>query len=418
MKDIKIQAKCSFSQFVDVKHLTPHPKNRNKHSPAQIERLAQILDYQGWRHPIVVSRLSGFIVAGHGRWEAAKHLGLEQVPVDYQEFPSEEAEYAFLVSDNAIALWAELDLAGINADVPELGPDFDIDLLGLKDFTLDPSERGGAGDPDDVPEPPKEAKTKRGELWQLGAHRLLIDDCTVKANVERLMAGEKADMVFTDPPYNVASETTCFDAGSETRTKSMGKLKVAAWDVDFDPVSVFSSFELLMADDSTLYWCTSHHLAPAIWAWAKGWAKHSSYCVWSKPNPMPSLSKRHWTWNTELICYATKGKHVFNFPDGTHAPSTWEIMKSPKCDLHPTMKPIAVSEHAIAHSSTPGHLVADLFLGSGSTLIACEKTCRKCYGMEIEPLYGDVILTRWAKFTGHDPVREDGVKWSELNGSP
>lgn len=129
-----MEVKCLFDKMVSVNELRPHPKNKNKHPPEQIERLAQILDYQGFRYPIKVSNLSGFIVSGHGRLEAAKKLGLSEVPVNFQEYKSEEQEYADLQADNAIALWAELDLSGINADLPSLGDDFNLDLLGIKEF--------------------------------------------------------------------------------------------------------------------------------------------------------------------------------------------------------------------------------------------------------------------------------------------
>lgn len=134
--DMKV--KCEYEKLVLLEELKPHPKNRNKHGSDQIARLARVFEYQGIRHPIIVSNLSGFIVAGHGRLEAAKKLKFTEFPVDYQDFGSEEEEYAFLVSDNSIALWAELDLSGINADIGDLGPDFDIDLLGIKNFKLDP----------------------------------------------------------------------------------------------------------------------------------------------------------------------------------------------------------------------------------------------------------------------------------------
>lgn len=124
--------------LVKCSELKPNPKNRNIHSKDQIDRLAEIIKYQGFRNPITVSNQSGFIVAGHGRLEAAKQLGIEAVPVIYQDFESEEQEYAAQVSDNAIASWAELDLSGINADLGDLGPDFDIDLLGIKNFFIDP----------------------------------------------------------------------------------------------------------------------------------------------------------------------------------------------------------------------------------------------------------------------------------------
>jgi len=128
-------------EYVDTKSLKENPKNRNKHSKYQIKRLSEIVNYQGFRVPIIVSRQSGFIVAGHGRLESAKKNKLEKVPVIYQDFENEEQEYAFQVSDNAISSWAELDLSGINDDVPSLGPDFNIDMLGIKDFQIDVSDK-------------------------------------------------------------------------------------------------------------------------------------------------------------------------------------------------------------------------------------------------------------------------------------
>lgn len=134
------KVRCEYKKLVPLSELKPHPKNRNTHPSDQIDRLARVIEYQGWRHPIIISNLSGFIVAGHGRLAAAQKLKLKEAPVEYQDFENEEQEYAFLVSDNAIALWAELDFSGINADVGDLGPDFDIDWLGIKNFMIDPSE--------------------------------------------------------------------------------------------------------------------------------------------------------------------------------------------------------------------------------------------------------------------------------------
>jgi ParB-like chromosome segregation protein Spo0J len=137
---MSITVHCKYDELVDPKTLKDHPKNRNKHGQDQIERLATLYAYHGIRHPIIVSRSSGYIVAGHGRKAAALSAGLGTYPVSYQEFASDEAEYAFIQADNAIALWADLDLAGINADLADLGP-FDVDLLGIKDFVIDLSEK-------------------------------------------------------------------------------------------------------------------------------------------------------------------------------------------------------------------------------------------------------------------------------------
>lgn len=145
-----IKLHCKYDELINPKILINHPKNRNKHGQDQIERLAELYKYHGIRHPIIVSNLSKFIVAGHGRKLAAIRAGITEMPVVYQDFESTEAEYAFIQADNAIALWAELDLAGINADIGDLGPDFDINMLGIQDFTLDVAD--------------KEIKNTNGEL--------------------------------------------------------------------------------------------------------------------------------------------------------------------------------------------------------------------------------------------------------------
>jgi hypothetical protein len=132
---------CPHDAMVSVKELKPHPKNRNSHPKEQIERLAKILDYQGFRYPIKVSKLSGFITSGHGRLAAAKLLKIKEVPVSFQDYADEAQEYADLQADNAIASWSELDLSGINSDMLDLGPDFDLDLLGIKDFGIDPADK-------------------------------------------------------------------------------------------------------------------------------------------------------------------------------------------------------------------------------------------------------------------------------------
>jgi DNA modification methylase len=337
---------------------------------------------------------------------------MKEFPVVYQDFDTDEAEYAFIQADNAIALWAELDLSGINSDLPELGPDFDIDMLGIKNFEIDVADKDFEADEDEVPEARPKPKVVQGEVYILGNHRLMCGDSTAITDVERLMNGEKADMVFTDPPYNHASE----DKGIATSvSKAHKKLMESEWDKNFSFLDVAGMIESAMGENCTVYICTSHHLFGQIQEWMKLRSNLSGYCVWSKPNPMPSLMKRHWTWSAELICYATYGKHTFHFPESGHALSVWEITK--KSDgSHPTQKPIEVCERAILHSSNQLNIVLDLFGGSGSTLIACEKTDRKCFMMELDPIYCGVILDRWQKFTGKKADREDGVAWDEIKG--
>jgi len=245
-----------------------------------------------------------------------------------------------------------------------------------------------------------------GDVWEIpsktarGVHRVVCGDCTDAAVVGAVMGGEKADMVFTDPPYNVASESRNYAAD---RSKAMADLRDAEWDRDFDITTLFPVLEQVMAKDCAVYVCTSQWLVHTIWEWMWKWSAYCSYNVWCKPNPMPSLSKRHWTWATELIAYAVRGKHISNFPADGHALNWWDIPKHKETE-HPTEKPIEVPERAILFSSKPNQVVFDGFLGSGTTLVACERQGRLGRGIEIAPEYVAVTLQRLSDM-GLQPVK-------------
>lgn len=406
-------------EWVPIDGLKPHPKNRNTHPPDQIKRLAEIIRYQGFRHPIIVSTLSGFIVAGHGRLEAAKELGLQRVPVHFQSFEDEDQEYAFLVSDNAIALWAELDLSGINADVGDLGPDFNLDLLGIKDFVLDMSEK--QGDPDAVPEVPKVAKTRRGELWTLGNHRLLIDDCTVKENVERLMDLDRAALFLTDPPYGVSYVEKNAAVHGGIVENAVGK-KISNDDLSLDDCgtlwkSAAENAYSACSDDASYYWFACQggdQMMMMMMCISEANWKVRHELIWVKPSMVFGRCDYHYRHEPILYGWKKDGTHHY-YNDRTQT-SVLEFDRPHKSDLHPTTKPSDLIEYLMGNSSRPGEIVLDLFGGSGTTLIACEKLGRNCRMTEIDPPYADVILERFAKFSGKDPVREDGVKWSQLKG--
>lgn len=279
---------------------------------------------------------------------------------------------------------------------------FSEDELFGHDFDPSPEENVGADTEPQInraDELREEWGTELGQMWACGEHRLLIADCTDADAVARLMGGEKAELVFTDPPYNIASENEVFAANV---SQSMSDLKSADWDKDFDLRPSLDSRLGAMAADCTVYVCTSHHLSHIVWSWMKEWSAHHEWCAWHKPNPMPSLSKRHWTWDGELIPYATRGKHTFNFPDEGHAPSIWRIPKSKDTD-HPTEKAVGVPEMAISHSSKIGSAIFDPFAGSGTTGIACHNLGRKARMIEISPAYGAVILQRMKEHTGVTP---------------
>jgi len=248
-----------------------------------------------------------------------------------------------------------------------------------------------------------ESRVKPGEIWQLGRHRIACGDSTDEGNVRKLLGDRFGDvgMVWADPPYNCADEMSeSFYAGSNS--PAMKKLSDADWDKGFDPFALFSILDKVRPKDGTVYICTSHMLAGMIWQWMSKESKLNGYCVWTKPNPMPSLAKRHWTWATELVCYATYGKHYFNFPDSGHALNWIEINKNSANRLHPTQKPIELVELFFERSSKPDDIIFDPFLGSAPSIIAAQKMggTRTVYGFELSEVYCTVIIERWEHFTG------------------
>jgi DNA modification methylase len=396
--------------------LTPYARNSRTHSDEQVAQLAASIREWGWTTPVLVDE-DGGIIAGHGRVLAARQLGMAEVPVVVARGWSDAKRRAYVIADNKLALNAGWDAEMLSLELGELGElGFDLDLTGFSDEELDgltPSEESAAlTDPDEVPEAPDVPRSVLGDVWLCGKHRVMCGDSTSVDAVGALMAGAVADLVWTDPPYNIASENK---GVASNVSKAHEKLMNSAWDMNFRFEDVQSCLFAFLAENATVYVCTSHHLAPSIWAWMKEWSNHHSWCAWSKPNPMPSLMKRHWTWNAEMICYATRGKHTFNFPTEGHALSVWEIAKVNGKSGHPTEKPVDVPEHAIIHSSKSGDTVLDLFGGSGSTLIACEKTGRVARLMELDPRYVDVIVKRWQDYTGKKATREaDGVAFDEV----
>lgn len=388
-----IPQRANAIQMVPIDEIKLNPKNRNKHPEDQIDRLIEIIRYQGFRNPLIVSTRTGMLVAGHGRMQAARKLGMTVLPVIHQEFESEEQEIAAGVSDNAIALWAELDLSGINSDIGNLGPDFDIDLLGIKNFEIEVADKH-EGDPDEVLEAPAEPKSKLGDLWTLGEHRLMCGDSTSIDAVEKLMNGEKASLIATDPPYGMDLETDRRGMGTTTTSYS----KIIGDAEPFDPQHIIGAFpETPMILWSADYYC---HRIPN---WSEG-----SPLVWAKAHS--EEENKVWGSSFETAWVWPKKKRTIWFIRRIHMSAEHE-------GVHPTQKPIEITTRAIEmFDIQPNGVVVDLYGGSGSTLIACEKTGRKCFMMELDPRYCDVILNRWAKLTGKDPVRDDETKWSDLNG--
>lgn len=381
---------CKFDELIDPNKLKNHPKNRNKHGQDQIERLAELYKYHGIRHPIIVSEQSGFIVAGHGRKLAAIRSGVKEMPVVFQSFSDSASEYAFLQADNAIASWAELDIENIKLDIGDF-PNLDLNMLGIRDFQADELKEF-LSDPDDIPKE-VEQKAKFGEIYQLENHRLMCGDSTDLSSVEKLMNGEKADMVWTDPPYNVAYT---------------GKTKDALT-IKNDAMSAEQFYEFLYAAYLSMFANTKEggaiyvaHADSEGMNFRKamidaGWMLKQCL-IWVKQTIV--LGRQDYHWKHEPILYGWKGGAAHNWYTDRKQSTVLEFDKPARNGEHPTMKPVELIEYCIKNSCGKRGLVLDLFGGSGSTLIACEKNGFKAALMELDPRYCDVIIDRWEKFTG------------------
>lgn len=408
---------CRYDELAGVHALKPHPKNRNRHPEDQIDRLAKILAYQGIRAPIVVSKRSGFIVKGHGTLAAIQKNGWTQAPVVYQDFENDEQEYAFVQSDNAVAAWAELDLSGINADIGDLGPDFDIDLLGIKDFVLEPVDKLPPGcDEDEVPEP-KESIAKRGDIWQLGRHRLMCGDSTSIDDVERLMGGEKADMCFTSPPYNLGKNAKLRGYNGDGKDSAYIEKSDHKTDSEYlDFLIAFTNNALIAADTCFVniqLLAGNKFVLPEYW---RTYAQRTiDVFVWDKEHAQPSAAARvlNSVWEFIFI-FGNEDRPTRSMKHGPDFRGTVDNIyrlnpvgkKDPLAKDHGAVFPVQFAEYFVSNFSDES--VLDLFGGSGTTMIAAEKLGRKAFLMEFEPRYVDTIIARWERYTGQKASRIDG----------
>jgi len=379
-----MQVKCEHDKLEDIHKVIDNPKNPNKHDDKQVGLLAKLIDYTGFRHPIIVSKRSGFIVAGHGRLLAAKKLGYEQVPVDYQDFKDEAEEFAFMVADNKVSILAEHDDAMMIDLLKDIEID-DYDYLGIPDFEMPETEVIQQCDEDAVPEQ-VDTRCKKGDVWLLGEHRLMCGDSTSIDDVDKLMDGAKADMVFTDPPYGI---------GLDKKELKLGKSQVYNGVTNDDSsqcaVDAFNLCESLEIP-FVFFWGANHYSASL--------PDSSCWLVWDKQGG------KSVTYADCELCYTNLKKPVRMF---THI---WDGFRrdSEKGEtrVHPTQKPVQLFIDIFDKFELPNKTL-DLFGGSGSTLIACEKTNRKCFMMELDEHYCDVILARWEKYTGKEATLENQV---------
>lgn len=392
-----MQIHCKFDQLVDPKKLKNNPQNRNKHGQDQIDRLAELYKYHGIRHPIIISEQSGFIVAGHGRKLAAIRAGIKEFPVVFQSFSNNAAEYAFLQADNAIASWAELDIDNIKTDIGEF-PDLDLNMLGIKDFQVEEIKEFLA-DEDDIPEN-VEPVCKLGQIWKLGNHRLMCGDSTDNDCVAKLMNGEKSDMVFTSPPYNGNTHLDYGKGQNKKLYENNFDRKSSEEYIAFCHESLKICFQYC---NGFIFWNVNYNAKSrfeyikAIYPFIE--QLHETI-VWKKTG-MPVSNGL--TRNFEFIFCFKNGERKHLSKEFKTEFNHWEISNVNIQDKenHRACFPVSLAERGIIIGSEKEQIILEPFSGSGSTLIACEKTNRKCFMMELDPHYCDVIVARWEKFTGN-----------------
>lgn len=370
--------------------LVPYAKNSRTHSAEQVKQVMRSIEEFGFTNPILTHGKT--IIAGHCRLEAAKKLGYTEVPTIALDGLTKEQARAYVIADNKLALNAGWD-DGILKDEIEslLSVDYAIDLLGFTDEELkdlgvgveEPDDH--SGDPDEVPEVPQNIHgVKRGDVWQLGDHRLMCGDSTSEADVATLMNGEKADMVFTDPPYGIGYEYAHHDdSDSEQNTQLVSKVFQI-----HKCGKVWTPGLMNLARDIERFGKTK------VAVWYKKFAQAGSGIGGAS------------TWEPILIINPTNKK----LPNDVIVIST-EREKVGDTDLrqlHSCPKPVQLYEHLIECLSNDNERLFEPFCGSGTTLIASEKTGRKCYGMEIDPHYCSVIIERWQQFTNKKAIRLEG----------
>ena len=393
--------------LADISTLIPYARNSRTHTDEQVAQVAASIKEFGFLNPVIIAE-DNTILAGHARVLAARKLGLDKVPCVKAENLTEAQKRAYIIADNKLSLNAGWDEELLAVEISDLQAEsFDLSLLGFDEKELDkllsPSGEDVKEDDFDIDaELDKPVFTKDGDLWQIGRHRLLCGDCTKKENLDRLMEGRKANLTVTDPPYNVNYE----GVAGKIRNDNLG-------DEEFFNflLSAFSRMHENMASDASIY--VFHADTEGLnfrRAFDEAGFHLSGCCIWKKSRLMMGHSPYQWQHEPCLFGWIKGGKHHW-YSDRKQS-TIWEFDKPTKNDLHPTMKPLALISYCILNSSMSNTLVLDPFLGSGTTMMACQQLDRSCFGLELDPKYCDVIINRYIELVGST----DGIT-VERNGT-
>lgn len=395
-------------QLVAIDKLVPYVNNARTHSKEQVMKLRSSLREFGFVNPVIIDKDYG-ILAGHGRVMAAKEEGLTEVPCVLADYLTEAQKKAYILADNRYAQDAGWDEELLRIEIESLqGEDFDILLTGfdvaeIDDLFKEDLKDGIKEDEFDVDaELNNPAITKQGDVWLLGNHRLICGDSTKAETYEILMDGKKANLIVTDPPYNVNYE------GSAGKIKNDNMDNTSFYQFLFD---AFTNMESSLSSDGSIY---VFHADTEGLNFRKAFADAGFYlsgtCIWKKQSLVLGRSPYQWQHEPCLFGWKIKGKHQWY--SGRKETTIWEFDKPKKNGEHPTMKPIPLIAYPIMNSSMSNCIVLDPFGGSGSTLIACEQTNRICYTIELDEKFCDVIVKRYIEQVGTSEnvsVMRDGL---------
>ncbi len=399
---------------VAIDQLRPDPANPRRIGDDELDALTRSLRQFGFVQPVLARREDQVVIGGHQRLVAARRLGLTTVPVTYLDLSIEQARLLNLALNKISGTWDDQLLARLLADL-QASPDVDLSLSGfgegeLRDLLRSLETREKRERPEDfdldsaLEDATREPRSKPGDLWALGEHRLLCGDATKPEDIEKLLAGGQASMAFTDPPYNVSlGDHGGQQRGTRKRRIANDSMDPIAWEVF---VRAWGR-NLLTSVDGAIYVCMSSKEMPLVSrVLAEEGGHWSDTIIWRKDRFV--LGRADYQRAYEPIWFGWREGASHHWCGDRDQDDVWEINRPSDAPLHPTMKPLPLMERAIANSSKPGDLALDAFAGSGSTLIACERTGRRCAALELDPRYVDVVLARWERFSGQTAERIDG----------
>ncbi len=402
-------------EMLGLETLIPYANNTRTHSEEQIAQVAASIREFGFTNPVLVDADNG-IIAGHGRVLAARKLGLVEVPCIRLAHLDEKQKRAYIIADNKLALNAGWDEELLALELGALKDDgFDIELTGftedeLAELVVPEEIAEGLTDEDAVPDAPEQPVTVEGDVWLLGRHRLMCGDSTSQSAFDQLMSKTRGDLIFTDPPYGMSygGGRAAGSTKKGARVKAHGMIK----NDDLQGEDLISLVRDALAtsiaaskEGAPLYACFTWRTYVEFEAALESLGREVKACiVWDKKSI--GLGNSHYRPQHEFIFYC--GGQWYG--DKSQS-DVWQMSRGSTAEyVHPTQKPVELIERALNNSSKAGDVIVDCFGGSGSTLIACEKTARDCRMMELDPKYCDVIIKRWQDFTGQKAVNEETGK--------